>query len=404
MLYYILFFILNLSLFAWILFFIITVSKHKHIPTLSKKSPGKTLTFQPLLSVIIPSRNEASKIGNCMKHLKEQTYPNLEFIIVDDSDDDTVQVIKNIIKDDKRFKIFKQEKIPPGWVGKPHALQQGSKLAKGDWLVFIDADTVHEPELIEKALEYAIDNNLDMLSMLTHYICKTFWEKIIQPIPLDLIIFYFPIAKVSDPQSKVALANGPFIVIKNSVFKNVRGYETIKGYIADDIEMGKLVKGSGYKIGLINAQTLIKVRMYENLKEIWNGWSKNIFMGRVQRKKAQSKKLYQLLMIIGGAFGMFCIFTLPFLTMLVTLVLTTYTNQPQWIFYLLLFSSIIWIFSSVSQYIVCKLYYIGDPKYAPLIFLGSIVFIGIFINSGIKTITGKGTIWKGRRYSTDVKK
>lgn len=399
MLYFVLFLILTLSLLVWILFFIVSIWKYKQLPVILKGSSKKSFGPQPLASVIIPSKNEARKIGECIKRLKVQTYTNLEFIIVDDSEDDTIEVINRNVGKDNRFKIIKQNKLPPEWVGKPHALQQGSTIAKGDWLVFIDADTEHDPELIERALEYSIKNKLDMLSVLPQIICKSFWEKIIQPIPAGLMLFFSPLNKVNNQESKATAASGPFIMIKHSVFNEVGGYEKIKGYIADDAEMARLIKHSGFKIGLVNGQTLAKVRMYEHFKEIWEGWSKNIFLGLVQRKKIQSKKLFQLLAIIFGAIAIFTIVVLPFLTMIISLILTVLINQLQWR-YLFIFSSIIWFFATITQFCVSKLYYIGDPKYVPLIFLGGIFFIGIFINSGIKTLSGKGVNWKGRKYST----
>ena len=151
------------------------------------KKSSKTV---PFVSVIIPSRNEAYRIGKCIKSLKLQTYPRLEILIVDDSTDDTVQVIKSIVRNDGRFKVIKEDKLPDGWIGKPHALQQGSTQAKGEWLLFIDADTYHDPELIERAVEYAIKKKLDMLSLVPHHICESFWEKVIQPIPLGIFFPY----------------------------------------------------------------------------------------------------------------------------------------------------------------------------------------------------------------------
>jgi len=122
------------------------------MPHLSNKPSEKPMQNPPLISIIIPSRNEEKRIGKCIETLKNQTYSNLEIIIVDDSTDNTVKVIKSISGKDNRFKIIQQEKLPPGWVGKPFAVQQGSKIAKGKWLLFIDADTYYDPKIVEKEL------------------------------------------------------------------------------------------------------------------------------------------------------------------------------------------------------------------------------------------------------------
>ncbi|MCJ7571425.1 MAG: glycosyltransferase family 2 protein, partial [Candidatus Thermoplasmatota archaeon] len=196
---------------------------------MSKHSQGARLQNIPIVSIIIPARNESRRISKCIETLKSQTYSKLKIIIVDDSTDNTVEVVNNIVAKDKRFKIIKQEPFTPGWIGKPFALQQGSKLAKGEWLLFIDADTYYDSVLIERAIEFALKNKLDMLSLIPCYICKSFWEKIIEPIPLGEILFANPLAKVNDPKSKVSAAGGWFIMIKHSIFNKVGGYQSIKG-------------------------------------------------------------------------------------------------------------------------------------------------------------------------------
>lgn len=278
-----------ISLIAWILYFVVVMSNFKKTPHLSKNPPKNPLKNQPLVSVIIPSRNEGHRIGECIKTLKEQTYKKLEILIVDDSSDNTVDVIKSIVRDDKRFKIIKQDKLQKAWIGKPFALQQGSKLAKGEWLLFIDADTYYDPLIIERSVEHATHNKLDMLSLAPRHICKSFWEKVIQPIPLGAITALLPLAKTNDPKSKVALAIGPYIMIKNSIFKKIGGYQTIKNYINDDTQLAKLVKGSGFRLGIANAQSMMNLKMYDRFSEIWEGWSKNVFLGMVQNRKIKSK-------------------------------------------------------------------------------------------------------------------
>ena len=370
---------------------------YRQMPHLSRMSSRVSNQSSCFVSVIIPTRNEASRIANCIRSLKAQTYPHLEILIVDDSTDDTVQIMKNIIGDDQRFKIIKQEKLPSGWVGKPHALQQGSKIAKGNLLLFIDADTSHDPELITNAVEYTTIHNIDLLSLVPHHICISFWEKVIQPIPLGLIPAISPLAKVNKPDSKVVVAFGPFMLLRRSVFDKIGGYETIKGRIADDAEMAKLVKNAGYKVGLANAQDLIQIRMYEKFSDIWEGWSKNIFLGLVQKRGIHSKA-QRVLVALVGAVGIFELMVFPFLATIATLLLTLLTHSVQWQ-QIFLFALFIWIVAIAIQLCVQKYYRIGDPKYALLFFLGGLITIGIFLNSAMKSLSGTGVAWKGRIYT-----
>jgi len=387
---------LSFSLLFWILYIIRTIKNYKILPSLVREEV-KTNDALPMVSVIIPTRNESKRITPCIESMKAQTYPNLEVIIVDDSTDYTVDIINDIIKNDKRFKIIKEEKLDGGWVGKPHAMQQGSREAKGEWLLFIDADTSHDRDLITSAVKHAQKNKLDMLSILSELVCRSFWEKIIQPIPTGLLIFILPLGKVNDPKSKNAFALGPFILIKHTVFDKIGGYEKIRGKIADDVEMAKLLKESGFKIGLAKAYDMMKLRMYEKLKDIWEGWSKNIFLGLVQKREIQSKGK-QLLILLFGLFVVFDMVVLPFFALIFSLLVIFLLKISVW-WLILGFSFIVWLFSiSVQSYVHSK-YCIGNPIYSPLYFIGGIVTMGIFLNSAVKTLSGKGVKWKGRIYS-----
>lgn len=400
MLKLILYLLLAISLITWIMYFVVIFLGYRKMPHLSKNPPKIPLKNPPLVSIIIPSRNEEHRIGKCIQTLKSQTYQKLEFIVVDDSTDNTVEIIKNIVKDDKRFKLIKQEKLPKGWIGKPFALQQGSKIAKGEFLLFIDADTYYDPVLIERAVDYVLQNKLDMLSLAPRHICKSFWEKVIQPIPLGALPAASPLAKVNDPKSKVALAGGPFLMIKHSVFKKIGGYQTIKGCIADDTTLAKFVKTSGFRLGLINAQSMMSLRMYEKFSEIWEGWSKNSFLGLVQKREINSK-LLQIAILLGILFIMFYVLVFPFSVMIISIYMTLVLRSLLWQ-NLLLLALLTWIISVLAVVYVQRCFHIGKARYAPLtIFLGGIIMMGIFLNSASKTLSGKGVTWKGRTYSSE---
>jgi len=390
---------LSVSFLLWILYLISTIRNYRMLPALVKDD-SKLSKSLPKVSVIIPTRNESKRITPCIESMKAQTYPNLEILIVDDSTDNTIDIIKSIVKNDKRFRIIKEEKLRDGWVGKPHAMQQGSREAKGEWLLFIDADTVHDPEIITSAVKHAVKKKLDMLSVLSELICKSFWEKVIQPIPTGLLIFISPLGKVNDPKSKNAFALGPFILIKHFVFDKIGGYEKIRGKIADDVEMAKLLKESGFKIGLARAHEMMKLRMYETFGGIWEGWSKNIFMGLVQKRGIQSKGK-QLLILLIGLFVVFSMVVFPFISVIFSLLVVFLLKLSFW-WFIIGSSLIVWLISILIQSFVHKKYCIGNPAFSPLYFIGGIVTMGIFLNSAVKTLSGKGVRWKDRVYS-DVK-
>jgi len=372
---------------------------YKQVPYLSKTFHKKSPRSIPLISLIVPARNEAHTIGKTIESLKSQTYLRMEIIIVDDySTDDTVNVSKNTVGADKRFKVLdlksiRKEKLSD-WFGKSYAVQQASMQAKGEWLVFIDADINLSPQVIEKAVTFVTENKLDFLSVLPHQLCDSFWTKVVQPIPLMILLLN--LFHIYNQKSKIAIAFGCFIIMKHSVFDKIGGYEQIKNKIADDAEMAKVVKRSGFKIGIVHAQDMIKIKMYEKFSDLWEGWSKNIFLGLAQNTRIQSKAL-KALFILAGFVGFFSIFLFPFILIGISLILCLFYRASYWE-YLFIYSSLLWLFEVCAQFIIQKRYGIGSPKYALLSFLGGVIVLGIFLDTPIKILSGKGIQWKGRSY------
>jgi chlorobactene glucosyltransferase len=391
------FFILSLILLIWIGFFILAMRNYLQLPLL-KDTPTRPSSQQyPLVSLIVPTRNEAYRVEKCIRSLKAQTYPHLEILIVDDSTDNTRELITSLIGTDPRFRIIKQDPLPEEWIGKPFALQQGSRLANGEYLVFIDADTYHDPMLITRTVDYALEHDTDLLSLVPHNAMESFWERLIQPIPLTILTAGMPLAKVNKPDSTIGIAFGTFILIKHTVFDAIGGYESIKGRIADDVEMGKLVRDSGYKVGLVNGLTMMHVRMYENFHEIWEGWSKNIFLGSVQKRGIDSTA-QRLFIVVLGVIGLFGVMVFPLCMTILALLLMVLAHASLWqgIF---LFALIVWLVGILLQAVIQKAFWYGNPAYAVLNFLSSLIIIGIFVNSAVKSMSGAGVTWKGRTYT-----
>ena len=195
------------------------------------------------------------------------------------------------------------------------------------------------------------------------------------------------------------LVIGPFIIIKHTTFKKIDGYQTIKGYINDDTQLAKLVKTSGFKLGIANAQSMMNLRMYERFGDIWEGWSKNVFLGMVQNRKIKSK-LLQFLLLLALVFIMFDLLVFPSLILIILILKDLITQSFTWQ-YFFLFVVITWIVSIVSIVLVQILFKIGKARYTPLTnLIGGIIFMGIYLNSALKTLSGKEVTWKGRKYSS----
>jgi cellulose synthase/poly-beta-1,6-N-acetylglucosamine synthase-like glycosyltransferase len=323
----------------------------------------------------------------------------MEILIVDDySTDDTVKISNDIIGSDTRFRVLDLKSVrkekPGDWFGKSNAVQQGSRQAKGEWLVFLDADVVLSPEIVEKAVAFVSENKLDLLSGIPYFSCDSFWTKVVQPIPLQLVLLN--LFHVNKPESRVAFAFGCFILIRRSVFDKIGGYEQVKEYIADDAELAKLVKRSGFQIRIVQAQDMLTVKMYDRLAEMVEGWSKNICLGLAQNTRIHSKTL-KTLFILMQFIGVFILFLLPFLLMGFSLILGLLYNVSYW-GPLFLFSSLVWLSGVCVQFMFQLRHGVGNAKYALLSFLGGAVVLAVFLDAPIRILFGKGIQWRGRTY------
>jgi chlorobactene glucosyltransferase len=163
----------------------------------------------PLISVVIPARNEARNIHRCITALLGQTYPYYELIVVDDrSNDDTARILAELAETDNHLQIIHGAELPSGWAGKPHALVQGVAAAQGEWLCFMDADTFAHPDLLYAAYLQASNHRADMFSILTRQELGTFWERTVLPLVFLGLSFGFPIERVNDPSKPEAIPTG----------------------------------------------------------------------------------------------------------------------------------------------------------------------------------------------------
>lgn len=194
-------------------------------PPVVENIEGKPL----LVSIIVPMRNEEKNTRRCIESLLSQNYPNFEIIAVDDrSKDSTLNILKELASRHNNLKVIEGNSVPKDWVGKNYALWQGVKQAKGDWFLFIDADTASEPYTLTSVIKYVDENNIDMLSISPFQVLETFWERVIQPVVLSSIYYAFPYRRINDPKSKIAAANGQFILIRKSVYKAIGGHLAVK--------------------------------------------------------------------------------------------------------------------------------------------------------------------------------
>ncbi len=231
----------------------------------------------PLISVIIPARNEARNIERCVRSMLAATYPAIEVIVVDDrSTDGTGDLVEGL-----GVRLVRGAELPAGWFGKQWALVQGYRVARGELLLFADADTRHEPELIARAVTARATERADLFSVIPRQEMVTFWERLIQP-----HVFVALAARVSDlrrlNRTRIewnAIANGQFILVTRASYEAAGTHEAVKTFVADDLMLAQTYVRHGLDIFLAHATTYMTTRMYGSLREILEGWTKNLALG-----------------------------------------------------------------------------------------------------------------------------
>jgi len=350
----------------------------------------------PLISVCIPARNEERNIRRCVEAALKQDYPNFEVIVLDDRSTDSTHEILVSIRDTFSIttrpailKIINGSDLPEGWAGKPHALHQASASARGEWLCFIDADTFLSSETLSSCYIKAIETQADLFTVMTFQILGSFWEKAVLPLVMTALSVGFSPRRVNDPNTKDAIANGQFIMIKRSVYDAIGGHESVKDQIVEDKAISEQVKWNGYRLIVADGMKVAKTHMYTSLPEMWEGWTKNIYLGL-----RDQPGLFWL-----GVFGAFlAVITSLFLPIWPLLGIFWFSNGGSWmaiavvIESLLLWGYLIFIRARVAMNMEIF------PWYALTTPLGAAVFGAMMFTSAWKVLSGQGVSWRGRKY------
>src|SRR5246127_5695261 len=235
--------------------------------------PVTETSGKPEVSVIIPARNEEASLGACLESLVTQAGVEFEIIVVNDhSTDRTGEIAASF----PGIRVIEAGTLPHGWTGKNNAVTCGAREARGQWLLFTDADTVHLPGSLARALAEAKEQKAEMLSYSPEQIAVTFWEMAILPVVFAELARQYPPSKVSDPASPIAAAYGQFILIRRESYDAVGGHVAVAGDILEDEALARLVKASGWKMRFRYAADAVRTRMYRNFAQLREGWTKNL--------------------------------------------------------------------------------------------------------------------------------
>jgi glycosyltransferase involved in cell wall biosynthesis len=225
------------------------------------------------VSVIVPARNEQASLGACLESLVSQVGIGFEVIVVDDGSTDATRAIAQSFP---VVTVLEPGPLPTGWSGKNNALTAGAIKARGEWLLFTDADTVHRPGSLARAVTEANANHADLLSYSPEQEVHGFWESAIMPVIFAELATTYPPSEVSDPGSSTAAANGQYLLMTRQAYDAVGGHAAVAGDLLEDVALARLVKQSGRKMVFRYGSDAVRTRMYRNFGQLREGWTKNL--------------------------------------------------------------------------------------------------------------------------------
>ena len=231
------------------------------------------------VSVLVPARNEASRIRPCLDSLLKQDYPYLELIVLDDhSTDATAAIVAEYSRREPRLVLIQGEALPSGWTGKAWACSQLARAARGDFFLFTDADTVHEENSVSAALGCINRREGDLLSLWPGQITVGWAEVLAVPFVNLLHLFFLPHWMPGRWRS-LGAANGQFMLFRRDAYKSIGGHEAVRGHLVEDVALAREIKVRGMKLINVNGCSLVHCRMYEDAGQVWEGFGKNLRAG-----------------------------------------------------------------------------------------------------------------------------
>ncbi len=259
----------------------------------------------PVVSVIVPARNEEQCLGRCLESLVAQQGVAFEILVVDDGSTDRTRAIAASFS---QVQVLDAGTLPQGWTGKNHAAWQGAERARGRWLLFTDADTVHEPGSLPAAVAEAEQHGAALLSYSPRQEVESFWERALMPVIFAELAVTYPPAQVCDPKSPVAAANGQYLMMSREAYDAVGGHRAVAGTLLEDVALARLVKQSGRGLRFRYGGEAVRTRMYRSFAQMWEGWTKNLALLFPHPMRLAGLRGLEFLVIAGAgamAFGTF---------------------------------------------------------------------------------------------------
>jgi hypothetical protein len=362
------------------------VLRERLAPTLA---PGSALVAQPLISVLIPARDEAARIGACLAGLADQTYRNFELLVVDDhSTDATATIVRSYVAQLPTLEVVPSAALPDDWAGKCWACWQAAGSARGDWLLFLDADVIPLPELLAALVTRAESRSLDLLTLMPFQQLGSLAERVIMPAFFALLYSLYPLDQVSDPRSSIAFANGQCLLIRREVYFAIGGHQAVRASILEDTELGRIVKAAGYRLEAAIAPNLIEARMYTGWASLAEGLGKNAVAGyRSGGTRSGS---------VGARLALVAF--LPWYLLLAGLLLALARLGTAIAVVLMVYGALLAALESVCWGWLARRRYRIAPWWGALFPIGVAIYFWLAARALLRLLSGRGVTWKGRNF------
>jgi len=343
---------------------------HLHVP----------ISQWPGLSVIVPARNESISLPKTLPSWLNQDYPNSEIILIDDeSNDNTAERANDIAtKYSGSIQVLKGTTPPDGWTGKLWALQQGVTVSSGEWLLFTDADIHHCPDLWRGLISKALTERREMVSLMALLDFNGMWGCLLIPAFVYFFHLMYPFEKVRDPGSRISAAAGGCVLISRHALNKTGGIEGYSNAWIDDLALARKVKNAGLLLSLSLTKSVVSIRQYSQLGDIWEMVSRNAF----------SQLKYSLLLLFVTVLGLAVLFLIPVLVICLSLTGIVFPST-------LILSFLVLLLMMVTYIPMLRFFGLGVIRAVTLPFVG-ILYAAMTVSSAINYFSGRRE-WRGSR-------
>ncbi|MEE2912303.1 MAG: glycosyltransferase family 2 protein [Planctomycetota bacterium] len=251
------------------------------------------------VSIIVPTHNEERVVDRCVSSLRSQSHKNIQIIFVlDRCTDRTLEILQNHSSEDDRIMLIENDLCPEDWAGKCNAAKIGASKATGDWLLFTDADTQFDEQLVHCAIASALKRGASLLSILSSLTITKNYERIVQPIASTCLLRNFPVDRINGEHRTRPFANGQFLLFTKVAYDAVGGHDAVKDDLLEDIALARAVHKSGLRVQVLFADGLLKCSMYATFSAFQNGW-KRIYIESCNRKVKKLKQNATTIVMVG---------------------------------------------------------------------------------------------------------